>query len=136
MASIFEKDPIYITVTEAKDSSSVLNALPSDGKVKEFIYKAQKIIDAYIVKYWVKTVSTQEFIFPVNGDTTIPSDIKEACVLIAEHLSKWDPFKNGVSEITEGDTSIKFDPKIVSQSLKIPLRLIGKYRRNSFKIAP
>lgn len=51
MASIFEKDPIYITVTEAKDSSSVLNALPSDGKVKEFIYKAQKIIDAYIVKY-------------------------------------------------------------------------------------
>lgn len=98
MASIFAQDPIYITIQEVKDSTKkTAITLLSDTDIKILIYKAQKSIDNYIVGYWKPFVSWQSFIFPIDIDwvSTIPADIKEACLYCVEQIyENGDTVKN------------------------------------------
>ena len=67
MTNIFAQDPVYITIQELKDSTSKseIGAL-NDEEIKELIYKAELIIDDYIVTFWEKFEETQPFIFPIK----------------------------------------------------------------------
>lgn len=85
---------VYTNATDVKDTTTI-TALQSelDETVDTLIVQAQYIIDDYIGSYWIKFVSTQEFIFPVNVDdvSTIPSDISLATVFVVEQIYlQWD----------------------------------------------
>ena len=138
MASIFDKEPVYITLTEARESSWILDPI-SESTLKELIYKSELIIDAFIIRYGEKFNSSQEFIFPIkwdNSESLIPNDIKIACLKISEYLSTGSNVKNWVERIDEGDTSITFNPNIISPEVQSIISTLRKYKRNSFKIIP
>ena len=92
MSNIFSQDPVYITVTEVRDSTSDSDIQSlNDEKIKILIYRAEKEIDNYIWHTIYKPFSTsQTFLFPVNNpedDTSLlPADIKEACLYTVEHI--------------------------------------------------
>lgn len=93
MANILLTDPVYISVLDVKESTSVPElSAATDDEVTRYINEAQTIIDSDIVSYGYKTVSTQENIFPANWETTIPSDISIATLYVVEALFlQWPP---------------------------------------------
>lgn len=79
-------NPVYISVSDAKTNSSILNWL-SNADVWKAITEAQVIIDTYIGFYWTKSVDTQRFIFPtVEDNNAVPEEIQIATVWISEQL--------------------------------------------------
>lgn len=85
--NIFAQESIYVTITEAKESSEILSKINDESK-RVYITKAQTIIDNIIWKYGNKEDITQKTIFPVIGEW-IPLEIKQATILLAENLSSY-----------------------------------------------
>lgn len=145
MSSIFDLTPIYITIEEIKSTTSNTQLQSeNDSVIKSLIYRAQRHIDDFLVKYWSKFDDTQEFIFPIDNDwvSYIPKDIKESAFYIVEYLyieSKKDTsmYWDNIKSISEWDTSITFDTDkdiLWAKELTLALNTLMKYKRNNFKI--
>lgn len=145
MSSIFDLTPIYITIEEIKSTTSNTQLQSeSDSVIKSLIYRAQRYIDDFLVKYWSKFDDTQEFIFPIDNDwvSYIPKNIKESAFYIVEYLyieSKKDTsmYWDNIKSISEWDTSITFDTDkdiLWAKELTLALNTLMKYKRNNFKI--
>jgi hypothetical protein len=117
----------------------------SDNAIKTLITKAQDIIDTYIRTYWTKFSETQEYIFPIDvvWVSTLPSDIKIACLYCVEQLfESGDLIKTATwwEVISEkaGDRSINYSEwnKNTLDILWIPVQakaILDKYRNIFFK---
>lgn len=135
-------DPVYISVSDAKTNSSILNA-QTDTQVWLAITEAQITIDNYILNYWTKTVDTQRFIFPTVEDSdTVPEEIQVATVRIAEQLvlqGNGLQSLSGQKIVSEWNLSrsVSFSDKESFQksveTVNIPkkaLNILDKYRNN------
>ncbi len=98
MANIFDTIPVYITLSNLRDSTTNPDLkddwIVSDTNVQALISKAQNIIDDIISDYWVPNIENQETIFPVKNDDwsdneTIPLSIQKATLLLVENLYVW-----------------------------------------------
>ena len=90
MASIFLKDPVYITVQEVIDSTSkpALAALTSD-EIKILITKAQREVNAYICRTFRPSVDVdQDYLFPVLKEEVsyLPEELTEATLYVVEQV--------------------------------------------------
>jgi hypothetical protein len=115
MASIFWGVPVYITVEQVKDSTTIDWLIASaDSAITRRILEAQKIIDTFIGSYWDELVDDQATIFPTVNDW-IPADITEACLYIVESLyAQGDALNNDSNQIvseTVWDHTVKYAEK-------------------------
>lgn len=95
MANLFEITPVYVSVTDLRDTTTNSD-LESDtvveaSDIKILIGKAQDIIDSIIWDYWVPNVENQETIFPIKSENwedneDVPTVIQKATVLLVENL--------------------------------------------------
>lgn len=132
---------VYITLSDARDTSEVFTAtVPTDAVLTKLITQAQILIDTYIWYYDEPAVEWQSFIFPIIGETTIPSDIKIATVWITEQLYTLGTSIEKDKVISESNMSrrIDFSDKQsytnYMESIWIPkraLNILNKYK-NSF----
>jgi hypothetical protein len=90
MASIFLKDPIYITVQQVRDSTSKPDIVTlTNDQIKVLIYKAQREVDAYINStFRPQFEESQEFLFPVLKDelSYLPDILTEATLYVVEQV--------------------------------------------------
>lgn len=136
-------DLVYITLADARDTSTILSnaSSPTDNKLTSLITQAQYIIDTYITSYGEKDVVSQSFIFPTIEDW-IPADIQLATVRITEQLflqgeNLW--VLKGEKAISESNMSrsVNYSDKESYMSsvetINIPkkaLNILDKYRNN------
>ena len=70
MANLLAQDPVYITLTDFRDTTSnsdlQSDVTVPDDELKGIIYNAQHIIDTYIGRYGEKYDEDQEYIFPID----------------------------------------------------------------------
>ena len=144
MASIFLKDPVYITVEEVKSSSSNSNLLElSNDDVSVLIYKAELEIDNYLQCIsFPKFEEDQDFLFPylspVDLSSVLPADITIACLYVVEQLVvNWDTIvlqSNSwtVKKEITGDYQVEYDNSItndLSVNISKEVRIIlDKYK--------
>ncbi len=146
MANIFEKEPVYISLDDYKDSSWKDLSIYSDEELKEFIYKSQIIIDDYVWSYWTPFESTQEFIFPViwsDWESLIPNDIIISTVYVCDQLvANWDTIDGFISwgqilEEKTWDRTTKYSETSNANYVKnIPYEamvILNKYKKVFFK---
>ena len=104
MANLFETTPIYVSISDLRDTTTNSDLKSSwtveDWDVSILISKAQDIIDNAIWDYWVPNIENQETIFPIKNEdwtenTVIPIDIQKATVLLVENLYIWGVLDGG-----------------------------------------
>lgn len=145
MASIFNQVPVYISVQEVIDSTSIAD-LSSFSDITTLINKAQINIDAYIRQTRWVWEATQQTIFPIqfineywDKVLEVPYDIKVATLYTVEYLfENWQDMTNSQYSIQserEWQVAVSFWPERESTKwLGIPsiaLSLLNK-RKNVF----
>lgn len=114
MANLFETIPVYIALADLRDTTSNED-LKTDSGVSDWdasilISKAQDIIDNVIWDYWEPADETQDTIFPLLDETTVPVNIQKATVLLVENLYiswvlDWDAYELWGSRSVKSETS-------------------------------
>lgn len=133
MANLLD-DLVYVTLQNARDTSSVLAGdPPNDAELTTLLTRAQRIIDEYIGYYWVPFVEWQTFIFPVCWDdavcwtcttSLIPTDIQIATIQIAEYLYLQWP--TTLSQLSKKEVKSE---KNISRSVTYSSWASGSYRQ-------
>jgi len=136
----------YISLEDARDTSSILALVIDDDILTEYITSSQWIIDNYIGFYKTKFDIDQTFLFPTADsdwlEEAIPVDIKLATIQISEYLYtkgtetvsslEWKDIKsesNQSRSISYSDKKQKYSSLI--ETIQIPLKtlnILNKYK--------
>jgi len=117
----------YITPAQIKEKSRVESLLTeTDENLEKLILEAEKLVDAYC-GFWEKAHKDQERLFPRKHEETVPQEISDAALAMAEHI-----FLQGApsasDEVTEeriGGYSYKKTvavPEVIPEKVKLLLR--------------
>lgn len=144
MANLLEIDPVYTTIQDYKDTTSVAALqTATDDELKAIIYNAQLIIDNYIIAFGLPCVEGQDFIFPtiLSDDTCeVPTNISIATVYIWDvyyenmNASSWTNIK---TEKT-WDYSVEYSDSKEDSSIYInqkAMLILDKYKLLSANIS-